>query len=85
MGVGKFSLDAKVLGNSDIEQGVGSMDLNLIGTSDDYQIYVDKGLGSVNIDGKNVKDDENFGNGINKIDIDGGVGSINIDFKNIRS
>ena len=84
MGIGKFSLDAKVLGNSTIEQGVGSIDLNLIGTNSDYQIYVNKGLGSINIDGKNVKDDETVGNGMNKIDIDGGVGSINIDFKNLR-
>lgn len=84
MGIGKFSVDAKILGNSDIEQGVGSIDLNLIGTSSDYQIYIEKGLGSIYIDGKNVKEDETVGNGMNKIDIDGGVGSINIDFRNIR-
>lgn len=85
MGVGKFSLDASVLGNSDIEQGVGSINLNLIGTKSDYKIYTDKGLGSITIDGKNINNNENFGDGINKINIEGGVGSINIDFKSLRS
>lgn len=85
IGIGKFNLDAEVLGNSTIEQGIGSIDLNLIGISDDYEINVEKGLGSISVEGKNVKDNETIGNGFNKIDIEGGIGSINIDFRNIRS
>ena len=80
MGVGKFSLTVGLSGNSKINQGVGSIDLNLVGSKDDYKIHIDKGLGAATINGNNVKDDENYGNGINKINIDGGVGSINVDF-----
>lgn len=84
-GVGKLNIDAKVLGKSTIEQGVGSIDLNLIGTSNDYKIHVDKGIGSIRVDEKKVKDDETIGNGINKIDIDGGIGNMDINFIKIRS
>lgn len=83
MGVGKFTLDAKILGNSKIDHGVGEAIINLLGSKEDYQINIDKGLGSVRIDGKNVGDNETIGNGINKIDIDCGVGSITVNFKGI--
>lgn len=81
----KLNIDAKVLGKSTIEQGVGSIDLNLIGASNDYEIHVNKGIGSIHVDEKKVKDDETIGNGINKIDIDGGIGNMNINFIKIRS
>lgn len=80
MGIGKFTLKAKLLENSDIDHGVGEANLNLIGEKDDYQIHVDKGLGSITISGNEIKDDLIVGNGTNKINIDGGVGSININF-----
>ena len=36
------------------------------------------------INGNNVKDDNTYGNGINKIDINGGIGNIEINFKNSK-
>lgn len=80
MGIGKFNLNAKILGNSKIDQGVGEANLNLIGTQDDYQINLNKGLGTSIINGNEVKDKTTVGIGINKIDIDGGIGSIRINF-----
>lgn len=82
IGVGKFNLTSKITGESEIDHGIGEVILNLIKTEEDYQIHVDKGIGSINIDGNNISDDETYGNGLNKIDIDGGVGSIKINFKN---
>lgn len=84
MGVGKFNLDAKILGNSTIEQGIGSIDLNLIGIINDYEINVEKGLGSISVEGQNLKDNKTIGNGFNKIDIEGGIGSIDINFESLR-
>lgn len=81
IGVGKFTLNAKLSGNSEIDHGIGEATLNLIGTETDYQIHLDKGLGSAVINGNDIKDDQTVGNGMNKIDIDGGIGNINIDFK----
>ena len=45
---------------------------------------MDKGLGKATINGNNVKDDNTYGNGINKIDINGGIGNIEINFKNSK-
>lgn len=84
MGVGKLSLTSKLIGNSKIESGIGEMNLFLIGSLDDYEISLDKGLGNALIDGYDMKDNDTYGTGINKIDIDGGIGNINIDFESLR-
>lgn len=80
MSVGKFTLEAAILGNSKIDHGVGSITLNLIGAKEEYKIHVDKGIGTITIDNKNINDNQIIGNGINKIDIDGGIGNMDINF-----
>lgn len=79
MGVGKLSLTSKLTGNNKIDSGIGKMNLSLIGTLEDYKIFLDKGIGNATINGKNMKDDNIYGTGNSKLDIDGGVGSIDID------
>lgn len=81
LGVGKTSISAKITGNSKIDSGIGSLDLNLDGTKNDYKLKLKKGLGSITIDGASFNESL-FGEGTNYIDIDGGIGSINIAFKN---
>lgn len=81
MGIGKFSLTTKLSGNSKIDHGVGELNLNLIGDKEDYQISLDKGIGTINLDNRKIKDNEIYGTGSNKIEIDGGVVNININFK----
>lgn len=80
MGVGRLSLTSKLIGNSKIDSGIGKVDLSFIGTLEDYQITLDKGLGSATIDGKNMSSDTVYGTGNNRLDIEGGIGSIYIDF-----
>ena len=41
MGMGKLSLTSKINGESEIDAGVGEVDLNLIGTMNDYKIKLD--------------------------------------------
>lgn len=81
MGIGAFYLTTRVLGNSKINHGVGSLNLNLIGRKEDYQISIDKGLGTTTINGKNVPDETIIGTGPNRIAISGGVGNININIE----
>ena len=81
LGVGSVSLTSKLTGKSDIDAGVGEVNLKLLGSSADYRIAVDKGIGDIQIDGQKVNDHSVMGTGSHKIDIDGGVGSILIDFK----
>lgn len=79
MGIGQLSLNSTLIGNNKIDSGVGMIDLNLNGTINDYKIKVDKGIGSVNLNGEKIKGDTYYGTGSNLVDIDGGIGSINIE------
>ena len=68
-----------LLGNNKIDQGVGELILDL--QNDDYKFKVEKGLGSITVNGNSYSEDFEDGEGTNIIDIDGGVGSININTK----
>ena len=81
MGVGQLNLTSAVLGNSEFDLGVGETNIVLIGSKDDYEIDVEKGIGSITLDGKTVSDFDSIGSGNNRIDIDGGIGAINLSFE----
>ncbi|MDD6224633.1 MAG: DUF4097 family beta strand repeat-containing protein [bacterium] len=80
LGVGNVSFTALITGNSQIDAGVGSMNLQLVGTLSDYKLKLDKGIGTVMIDGAKMGDNTYYGSGNHFIDIDGGVGSIQVGF-----
>ena len=81
MGIGELNLTAAVLGESDLTFGVGESNLTLIGSKDDYKVDVEKGLGSISVDGKNVSDFGSSGNGQSHIHIEGGIGAVHIVFQ----
>ena len=81
MGMGELDLSVALLGNSDLKFGVGESNLTLIGSKDDYKVDVEKGLGSISVDGKNVSDFGSSGNGQSHIHIEGGIGAIHIVFQ----
>ena len=81
MGMGELELTAALLGDCDLEFGVGESDITLIGTKDDYTVDIDKGLGSITVDGTKVNDFGSSGSGKNRIDIQGGVGEIHLNFR----
>lgn len=78
MGVGRLSLTCKLTGTNKIDSGVGEVNLSFLGTLEDYQIKLDKGLGTATLNGKNMNDNTNYGTGKNTLTIDGGVGSIQV-------
>lgn len=79
-GAGKVKIEASITGSSEISCGVGEMDINLIGTSDDYQITTFKGIGTIKIDNLEQKNESVYGTGRNKLEIEGGIGNIDISF-----
>ena len=81
MGMGELNLTAAMLGDCNLNFGVGESNLTLIGSKDDYKVDVEKGLGSIFVDGKNVSDLGSSGNGQRHIHIEGGVGAIHIVFQ----
>lgn len=81
LGVGLMNINAKIIGNSDIECDVGDTKINLIGNQDDYQVRVEKGIGNIIVNNNVVSDNTIVGKGENYIIINGGVGNINISFQ----
>ncbi len=80
MGVGQLNLTSALTGNCQLDLGVGETNITLIGNKDDYKLEIEKGLGSISVDGKNVSDYGNSGNGTRKVEINGGIGAINVVF-----
>lgn len=84
-GLGSINITAQITGNSKIEAGVGSVNIDLLATLNDYRIEFEKGLGSINYNGNNIKKSEStVGNGANFIKIEGGIGSIRVNTKSAR-
>lgn len=78
MGVGKVELDVKLTGNTQIDAGVGKLELNLRGTLAEYRVKIEKGLGTITLNGEKLSDGAVRGDGEHLVDIDGGVGAIEI-------
>ena len=85
VGMGELNLTAAVLGDSDLKFGVGESNVTLIGSKDDYKVEIEKGLGSITVDGTTVTDFGSSGNGQNHIEIKGGVGAVNLNYKDVRA
>lgn len=81
MGIGEVNLSCKLTGKTDINAGVGNLNINLQGAKESYKIKADKGIGTIKIDGRDISNSETYGNGDSYIDVDGGIGNIDIEFQ----
>ncbi len=79
MGVGKLDFQGRITDKADISLGVGESEFIFLGDRDDYRITVDRGIGSISVEGEDFKGGT-VGNGDIRVDIDGGVGRINVRF-----
>lgn len=81
MGVGELNMTAALLGNNELNFGIGESNLTVLGSKDDYRINIEKGLGSITVDGEKVTDFGTSGNGQHSLEIETGVGSVNLKFQ----
>lgn len=81
MGVGQLNLTAALTGHCQLDLGVGESNITLIGDKDDYRLDLEKGLGNITVDGKQVADFGSSGNGLNEVEINGGIGTIHVKFQ----
>ena len=81
MGVGELNLVTKLLGVCDLTLGVGESNLTFLGSKDDYCINIEKGLGSIFVDGALLDELDGSGLGLHRINIQCGVGATNITFQ----
>lgn len=78
MGVGRVSITSKIIGNSEIDAGIGEVEFYLLGSFSDYCFEIDKGIGEIIINDEKMADDTVYGTGNYKFTLNGGVGSIQI-------
>ena len=82
MGVGQMNLTSALKGDCELQSGLGEANITLTGSKDDYRIRVEKGIGSVCVNGETVSDGNVFGSGENYVSVEGGIGAINLEFAN---
>ena len=78
MGLGNLSLTATLIGNSEIDAGIGNIKLNLKENLDNYKIKINEALGNATLNNEKMKSDTYYGNGYNIVNINGGIGNITI-------
>lgn len=81
MGVGKLDLNAALLGESELDLGVGEVKIALQGGKDAYTLEANKAIGSIKIDGESLSSSRTIGNGERTVEINGGIGDINVTFE----
>lgn len=80
-GVGDVDISGKLYGDNDLDCGVGNVELSIDESIEEYNLYIDSGVGTVRLDGDKVGDINRKGaEARHSIDIDGGVGSIEIEY-----
>lgn len=83
LGMGEFNFSGKLTGKSEVDSGVGAINIDLMDNKENYTIDVSKGIGSVTLDGQKIEMDRVHGTGANYLEIDGGIGEIKIEFTQI--
>lgn len=82
-GVGNVTFSGTLHGEVSIDCGVGNTKLSLSDSRDNYYLVLEKGLGTVTLDGNKLKFSDSYEENANApylLDINGGVGNITIDF-----
>ncbi|MBQ9743324.1 MAG: DUF4097 family beta strand repeat protein [Ruminococcus sp.] len=78
MGVGQLNLSCSVTGDGKLNLGVGESNITLLNEEDDLSVNVEKGLGNLNVNGKDLSKYSTDNNSKDSLEIHGGVGAINL-------
>lgn len=81
MGVGNMEIRAELLGQCELNLGIGNTRLSLIGSSDAYKLDIEKALGRLTVDGTEYSGSTVIGTGDAKIDIECGIGEVSVSFE----
>ncbi len=80
IGVGEVHYEGNVTGNTKFECGIGEFKLDLSGKREDYTLRLEKGMGSIRLDGETIGNAQTLGEGTHRLTIQGGIGDIDIKF-----
>ncbi len=80
-GVGNLYIQGDIFGRNEFNGGVGKVQIDLNGDSQDYDLDIDSGIGQIKVNGKKLSDGIYRGQeAIHWITIDGGIGEIEVNF-----
>lgn len=85
MGVGQLVLTAALTGETTLDLGIGRSDITVIGKPEAYRLDVEKGIGSIRVDGVEVSNVKQQGSTGNTIALNGGIGQIDLKFKDLAA
>lgn len=85
MGVGQLNLAAALSGESEFDLGVGETNITVVGNKEEYNLDVEKGIGSITLDGTVISNIKEQNGSPNTIEINGGVGAVNLNFKRSKT
>lgn len=78
MGVGELDLTTQILGEGELDLGIGHVTIHLTGDPDEYALNMNKGIGDVTFNGEEISGGKTVGSGPVFVEINGGIGSITI-------
>lgn len=81
LGVGETIINSKLTGKNNLDCGVGRLELNLNGVLDNYSFEIEKGVGSIKLNKKELHNEQKLGTGANYIELNGGIGAVDITTK----
>lgn len=76
LGVGEVKLGTDLVGEAEIDCGIGRVEINLGFPEEKYRFKLEKGLGSMTLNGREINGDATVGAGADLIEINGGIGEI---------
>lgn len=79
-GVGNVVIGATMLGECKFDCGIGKLDIHSANPISEYTVTIDKGLGTVRVNGESCNDGQVIGNGLNTLKFSSGIGEVNVDF-----
>lgn len=79
-GVGEVYISSMITGNSKIDCGIGHVNVEIPEAMDQYRLTLEKGIGSIYLNGDTVSNHQTFGISGHSLDIEGGIGRIDITF-----
>jgi len=81
-GVGTFEIEGSLTGDSSIECGVGGVKLDLVGNTEDYDLDIETGVGTIRLNGEKISNEYSRENDApNSIAVEGGVGDVYINIE----
>lgn len=78
LGVGSTFITTDLTGRAEINAGVGKLNIKLDKDIENYKFKVDKGLGLIKINDKEISKSTRYGKGATCVEINGGIGKIEI-------